>query len=179
MATARPGRSCQRGYHAPAFMRAELNALLASWEYTFAMGHRCGGGDHPSASRAGERVESLRARIAAASSTASSSCDRVRQMRSAISSVLKLSTKLSASALSRRLRPTRPRPARRGQRASGCSRSTCIARTRPVVATRFGESKLSVAVAIARSSVALEGADRVSSYGASCGGMSRARSRIG
>jgi hypothetical protein len=44
-------------------MRAELKALLASWEYAFAMGHGCGVGDHPRHRALRERVESLRARI--------------------------------------------------------------------------------------------------------------------
>jgi hypothetical protein len=28
-------------------LRVELRALMASWEYAFAMGHGCSVGDHP------------------------------------------------------------------------------------------------------------------------------------
>ena len=45
-------------------LRAELKALLASWEYAFAMGHGCSIGDHPQHRAVRERVADLRARIA-------------------------------------------------------------------------------------------------------------------
>jgi hypothetical protein len=45
-------------------LRAELEALLASWEYAFAMGHGCSVGDHPQHRAVRERVADLRARIA-------------------------------------------------------------------------------------------------------------------
>jgi len=45
-------------------LRAELAALLASWEYAFAMGHSCSIGDHPQHRAVRERVADLRARIA-------------------------------------------------------------------------------------------------------------------
>jgi hypothetical protein len=45
-------------------LRAELEALLASWEYAFAMGHGCSIGDHPQHRAVRERVADLRARIA-------------------------------------------------------------------------------------------------------------------
>ncbi len=45
-------------------MRAELKALLASWEYAFAMGHGCSLGDHPDFRTVRRRVEDLRALIA-------------------------------------------------------------------------------------------------------------------
>jgi hypothetical protein len=45
-------------------LRAELKALLASWEYAFAMGHGCSVGDHPRHRAVRERVAYLRARIA-------------------------------------------------------------------------------------------------------------------
>jgi hypothetical protein len=45
-------------------LRAELNALMASWEYAFAMGHGCTLGDHPQHRAVRERVAHLRARIA-------------------------------------------------------------------------------------------------------------------
>jgi hypothetical protein len=48
----------------PDAMRAELKALLASWEYAFATGHGCSVGDHPRHRALRERVEYLRARIA-------------------------------------------------------------------------------------------------------------------
>ena len=48
----------------PDAMRAELKALLASWEYAFAMGHRCSVGDRPRHRALRERVEYLRVRIA-------------------------------------------------------------------------------------------------------------------
>ncbi len=45
-------------------LRAELEALMASWEYAFAMGHGCSIGDHPQHRAVRERVADLRARIA-------------------------------------------------------------------------------------------------------------------
>jgi hypothetical protein len=45
-------------------LRAELKALLASWEYAFAMGHGCSVGDHPQHRAVRQRVADLRARIA-------------------------------------------------------------------------------------------------------------------
>lgn len=45
-------------------LRAELTALVASWEYAFAMGHGCSVGDHPQHRAVRERVAYLRARIA-------------------------------------------------------------------------------------------------------------------
>jgi hypothetical protein len=45
-------------------LRAELKALLASWEYAYAMGHGCSVGDHPSHRAVRERAAHLRARIA-------------------------------------------------------------------------------------------------------------------
>jgi hypothetical protein len=45
-------------------LRAELTALLASWEYAFAMGHGCSVGDHPRHRAVRERVADLRALIA-------------------------------------------------------------------------------------------------------------------
>jgi hypothetical protein len=49
-------------------LRAELQALLASWEYAFAMGHGCSLGDHPDHQAVRRRVAALRARIAEHSS---------------------------------------------------------------------------------------------------------------
>jgi hypothetical protein len=45
-------------------LRAELKALLASWEYAFAMGHGCSVGDHPQHRAVRQRAADLRARIA-------------------------------------------------------------------------------------------------------------------
>ena len=45
-------------------LRAEFKALLASWEYAFAMGHGCSIGDHPELRSIRQRAEYLRARIA-------------------------------------------------------------------------------------------------------------------
>jgi hypothetical protein len=45
-------------------LRAELRALLASWEYAFAMGHGCSLADHPQHRAMREKVAHLRARIA-------------------------------------------------------------------------------------------------------------------
>jgi hypothetical protein len=45
-------------------LQAELKALLASWEYAYAMGHGCSVGDHPQHRAVRRRVEVLRARIA-------------------------------------------------------------------------------------------------------------------
>jgi hypothetical protein len=45
-------------------LRAELKALLASWEYAFAMGHGCSVGDHPRHQAVRERVADLQALIA-------------------------------------------------------------------------------------------------------------------
>ena len=44
-------------------LRAELNALLESWDYAFAMGHGCSIGDHPRARSTRRRVADLRSRI--------------------------------------------------------------------------------------------------------------------
>jgi predicted nucleic acid-binding Zn ribbon protein len=45
-------------------LRAELKALLASWEYAFAMGHSCSIGDHPQHQAVRQKVADLRALIA-------------------------------------------------------------------------------------------------------------------
>jgi hypothetical protein len=45
-------------------LRCELRALLASWDYAFAMGHGCSTGDHPEFRAVRERAADLRARIA-------------------------------------------------------------------------------------------------------------------
>jgi len=45
-------------------LRAELEALLASWEYAYAMGHGCSVGDHPRHRAVRQRAADLRARIA-------------------------------------------------------------------------------------------------------------------
>jgi len=45
-------------------LRAELQTLLGSWEYAFAMGHGCTYGDHPQHSGVRQRAADLRARIA-------------------------------------------------------------------------------------------------------------------
>ena len=45
-------------------LRAELKALLASWEYAYAMGHGCSLGDHPAHRDVRRRVADLRALIA-------------------------------------------------------------------------------------------------------------------
>jgi hypothetical protein len=45
-------------------LRAELKALLASWEYAFAMGHGCSVGDHPRHRAVRQRAADLRALIA-------------------------------------------------------------------------------------------------------------------
>jgi hypothetical protein len=45
-------------------LQEELNALLGSWEYAFAMGHGCTIGDHPRYRATRERVADLRALIA-------------------------------------------------------------------------------------------------------------------
>jgi hypothetical protein len=45
-------------------LRAELHALLGSWEYAFAMGHGCSVGDHPQHRAVREKAAHLRARIA-------------------------------------------------------------------------------------------------------------------
>lgn len=45
-------------------LQEELNAVLGSWEYAFAMGHGCSIGDHPRYQAVRERVAYLRARIA-------------------------------------------------------------------------------------------------------------------
>ena len=47
----------------PDELRTELKALLASWEYAYAMGHGCSLGDHPEFRSVRERVADLRARI--------------------------------------------------------------------------------------------------------------------
>ena len=45
-------------------LRAELEELLASWEYAFAMGHGCSIGDHPQHRVVRQRAAELRALIA-------------------------------------------------------------------------------------------------------------------
>ena len=45
-------------------LRTELEQLLASWEYAFAMCHGCSVGEHPSHRSVRQRVADLRARIA-------------------------------------------------------------------------------------------------------------------
>jgi hypothetical protein len=45
-------------------LKAELRALLASWEYAYAMGHGCSIGDHPRLRDVRRRVADLRALIA-------------------------------------------------------------------------------------------------------------------
>ena len=45
-------------------LRAELRALLGSWEYAFAMGHGCSVGDHPRHRAVRDRVADLRAQLA-------------------------------------------------------------------------------------------------------------------
>ena len=45
-------------------LRAELKALMASWEYAYAMGHGCSVGDHPRHRAVREKVADLKARIA-------------------------------------------------------------------------------------------------------------------
>ena len=45
-------------------LRAELKALLSSWEYAFAMGHGCSVGDHPQHRDVRRRAADLRALIA-------------------------------------------------------------------------------------------------------------------
>lgn len=45
-------------------LRAELNALLCSWEYAFAMGHGCSLGDHPEHRTVRQTHADLHARIA-------------------------------------------------------------------------------------------------------------------
>jgi hypothetical protein len=45
-------------------LRAELRALMASWEYAFAMGHGCSIGDHPQHRAVRQKVADLTALIA-------------------------------------------------------------------------------------------------------------------
>jgi hypothetical protein len=45
-------------------LRAELRALLDSWEYAFAMGHGCTIGERPEARAIRQRVADLSAQIA-------------------------------------------------------------------------------------------------------------------
>jgi hypothetical protein len=45
-------------------LRTELDTLLHSWEYAYAMGHGCSIGDHPQHRAIRERVADLRACIA-------------------------------------------------------------------------------------------------------------------
>jgi hypothetical protein len=45
-------------------LKAELKALLASWEYAFAMGHSCSLGDHPQHRAVRQKVADLKALIA-------------------------------------------------------------------------------------------------------------------
>jgi hypothetical protein len=49
-------------------LKAELKALLASWEYAFAMGHGCSLGDHPQHRAIRQQVADLEALIAEHSS---------------------------------------------------------------------------------------------------------------
>ena len=44
-------------------LRRELRALMASWEYAYAMGHGCSLGDHPRHKAVRERVDNLYAQI--------------------------------------------------------------------------------------------------------------------
>jgi hypothetical protein len=48
----------------PDELRTELRALVASYEYAFAMGHGCSIGDHPRFRATRRRAADLRARIA-------------------------------------------------------------------------------------------------------------------
>ena len=45
-------------------LRAELKALLASWDYAYAMGHGCSVGDHPQHRAIRQKVADLKALIA-------------------------------------------------------------------------------------------------------------------
>ena len=45
-------------------LRDELNELVHSWEYAYAMGHGCSIGDHPDFRAVRRRAAVLRARIA-------------------------------------------------------------------------------------------------------------------
>jgi hypothetical protein len=45
-------------------LRRELHALLASWDYAFAMGHGCTIGEHPRFRAVREHEADLRAQIA-------------------------------------------------------------------------------------------------------------------
>ena len=45
-------------------LRAELKAVMASWEYAFAMGHGCSIGDHPEHRAIRDKVADLKALIA-------------------------------------------------------------------------------------------------------------------
>jgi hypothetical protein len=45
-------------------LRRELDELVNSWEYAFAMGHGCTIGDHPDFRATRQRAADLRARIA-------------------------------------------------------------------------------------------------------------------
>jgi hypothetical protein len=45
-------------------LQDELDTLLSSWDYAFAMGHGCSIGDHPDGRATRRRVADLRARIA-------------------------------------------------------------------------------------------------------------------
>jgi hypothetical protein len=45
-------------------LRDELRALMASWDYAFAMGHGCTIGDHAESRAVRQRAADLRARIA-------------------------------------------------------------------------------------------------------------------
>jgi hypothetical protein len=49
-------------------LRAELKALVASWQYAYAMGHGCSVGDHPDHQAVRRRAADLRAQIAEHSS---------------------------------------------------------------------------------------------------------------
>src|SRR6266487_5337770 len=57
-------RQVRHAMHDVDRLREELRALLASWEYAFAMGHGCSIGGHPDHRAIRERAADLRARIA-------------------------------------------------------------------------------------------------------------------
>jgi hypothetical protein len=66
MGGTRPGTPKEEAISMPDLdaLRAELKALLSSWEYAFAMGHGCSVGDHPEFRAVRQRAADLRARIA-------------------------------------------------------------------------------------------------------------------
>jgi hypothetical protein len=47
-----------------AVLQRELQMLISSWEYAYAMGHGCTVGDHPQFAAVRRRVTDLRAHIA-------------------------------------------------------------------------------------------------------------------